>query len=109
MAWSFDLIMDMLTNENRVARELDPAGHQSLRQAKELRRQYQRIGGRRNGPTVDGGRGRRVRAPPPILWDTGTPRPRCFPGRKRSPPTESRHERMVRRSSSRRALATLRS
>ncbi len=52
MAWSFDLIVDMLTNENRMARELDPAGHQSLRQAKELRRQYRRIGGRPNGQSL---------------------------------------------------------
>ena len=52
MAWSFDLIVDMLTNENRMARELDPAGHESLRQAKELRRQYQRIGGQTNGRSL---------------------------------------------------------
>ncbi|MEE8478050.1 MAG: zinc dependent phospholipase C family protein [Gemmatimonadales bacterium] len=49
MAWSFDLIVDMLTEQNQMARELDPSGTESLRQSKELRRQYQRIGGRRNG------------------------------------------------------------
>lgn len=49
MAWSFDLIVDMLTDQNLMARQLDPSGNQSLRQSKELRRQYQRIGGQRNG------------------------------------------------------------
>ena len=49
MGWSFDMILDMLTARNRMARDLDPSGSEKLRLSKELRREEQRIGGRRNG------------------------------------------------------------
>jgi hypothetical protein len=52
MAWSFDLIVDMLTDENRVARHQDPSGHDALRRSKELRREARRIGGVGNGRSL---------------------------------------------------------
>jgi len=48
VAWSFDLIIDMLTAENRMARHLDPSGQTALRDAKEMRRNGLRVGARRN-------------------------------------------------------------
>ena len=49
MGWSFDMILDMLTARNRLARDFDPSGSDKLRLSKELRREEQRIAGRRNG------------------------------------------------------------
>ncbi len=49
MAWSFDMILDMLTEHNQMARDFDPSGSGKLRLSKELRREELQVGGRRNG------------------------------------------------------------
>lgn len=53
MAWSFDLILDMMTGMNVEAREHDPAGRKALRDSKELRRRYRTIGGNANGGRLE--------------------------------------------------------
>ena len=52
MAWSFDMIMDMLTEQNRMSRDFDPSGSEKLRLSKELRREEQQIAGRGNGKSL---------------------------------------------------------
>jgi len=48
MAWSFDLIVDVLSGTNALARHSDPAGAQALGRAKSMRKEGMRVGGARD-------------------------------------------------------------
>ncbi len=48
MAWSFDLIVDVLSGTDAVARHRDPAGAEALGMAKSMRKEGMKVGGARD-------------------------------------------------------------
>lgn len=74
MAWSFDFILDMLTDRNMLARNLDPAGQEALGHAKDLTRGERRIDRLRPGSPLLERVEERFRLPdePLVYWSEAT-------------------------------------